>query len=97
MHQKIKNTKKMKVFTKGQVVIPVDVRRRYDIKIGDRIEFIQFEDGIFLKPAKQKPSGRSLTDGLFGVLRSYAKNKAFLEEETINQTAEAGFANGWTE
>ena len=87
----------MKVFNKGQVVIPVDVRRKYDIKVGDRIEFIQFEDGILLKPAKQKPTVRSLTDDLFGVLHRYAKNKAFPEEGAINQTTEAGLANGWTE
>ena len=97
MYQDIKSTKKMKVFPKGQVIIPVDLRRKYNINIGDRIEFITSQDGILLKPSKQKPDDRSLTDDLFGVLHSYAKNKEFPGREEISETTEAGFANGWTE
>ena len=87
----------MKVFPKGQVIIPVDLRRKYNINIGDQIEFITFQDGILLKPSKLKPGGQSLTDNLFGVLNDYAKNKELPGEEAINETTESGFANGWTE
>ena len=97
MQENVKSTKKMKVFPKGQVIIPVDLRRKYNINIGDRIEFITSPDGILLKPSTQKPGERSLTDDLFGVLHSYAKNKEFPGEEAIRETTEAGFADGWTE
>jgi AbrB family looped-hinge helix DNA binding protein len=97
MHKNIKTTKKMKVFPKGQVIIPVDLRRKYNINIGDRIEFVTSQDGILLKPSKQKPSDRSLTDELFGVLNHYAQNKAFPGKEAISEITETGFANGWTE
>lgn len=97
MHQNIKSTKKMKVFPKGQVIIPVELRRKYNINIGDRIEFITSQDGILLKPSMQKPGDRSLTDELFGVLHSYAQNKEFPGDEAISETTESGFANGWTE
>jgi len=40
------------VTTKGQVTIPLDVRRRLGLDAGDRIEFVEIEDGMFaIKPA----------------------------------------------
>jgi AbrB family looped-hinge helix DNA binding protein len=37
---------------KGQVTIPVDVRTRMGLDTGDRIEFVQLDDGQYLiKPA----------------------------------------------
>ena len=37
---------------KGQVTIPADVRRRMGLDAGDRIEFVEVEDGEYLiKPA----------------------------------------------
>ena len=38
--------------TKGQVTIPLDVRRRLGLDAGDRIEFVEMENGMFaIKPA----------------------------------------------
>ena len=38
--------------TKGQVTIPLDVRRRLGLDAGDRIEFVEIENGMFaIKPA----------------------------------------------
>lgn len=33
--------------TKGQITIPVDVRRALNVKAGDRVEFVQNEPGRF--------------------------------------------------
>jgi AbrB family looped-hinge helix DNA binding protein len=33
--------------TKGQVTIPVDVRRALNVEAGDRLEFVQIEPGRF--------------------------------------------------
>lgn len=33
--------------TKGQITIPVDVRRALNVEAGDRIEFVQTEPGRF--------------------------------------------------
>jgi AbrB family looped-hinge helix DNA binding protein len=33
--------------TKGQITIPVDVRRALDVEAGDRVEFVQVEPGRF--------------------------------------------------
>lgn len=40
------------VTTKGQVTIPLDVRRRLGLDAGDRIEFVEIGEGVFaIKPA----------------------------------------------
>ena len=54
--------------TKGQVTIPLDVRRRLGLSAGDRIEFVEIENGTFaIKPALDDV--RSLK----GLLRKPAK------------------------
>lgn len=33
--------------TKGQITIPKDVRTRLGIDTGDRVEFVEIQDGVF--------------------------------------------------
>lgn len=33
--------------SKGQVTIPASVRRRLGVKPGDRVEFVEMENGVF--------------------------------------------------
>ena len=35
------------ITSKGQVTIPKDVRTRLGIGIGDRVEFVEIQDGVF--------------------------------------------------
>jgi AbrB family looped-hinge helix DNA binding protein len=40
------------ITSKGQITIPVDVRRRLGLGAGDRIEFVEIEKGLFaIRPA----------------------------------------------
>lgn len=48
------------VTCKGTVTIPADIRRKYRIKEGTKIEFIETEQGILLIPVPQ-------LDELFGL------------------------------
>jgi AbrB family looped-hinge helix DNA binding protein len=42
------------VTSKGQITIPLDVRQRLGIDVGDRIEFVELAEGEFaIKPAVQ--------------------------------------------
>lgn len=86
---------KMKVFPKGQIVIPVALRKKYHIEIGDHVDVISKADGIFLKPVPKNEKARSLTDNLFGVFRKYAKEKSKLKKADINKAMEAGFVDEW--
>ncbi|MES1156185.1 MAG: AbrB/MazE/SpoVT family DNA-binding domain-containing protein [Alphaproteobacteria bacterium] len=43
-----------KLTSKGQITIPQEVRQRMGVSAGDRIDFVQMEDGAFaMKPATQ--------------------------------------------
>ena len=95
MHKNTNITKKMKVFPKGQVIIPADLRRKYNINIGDRIEFITIQDGILLKPSRHKSNRGSIAEELFGILREYAEGRDFPNNDAVNEATEEGFVHGW--
>ncbi|MFZ0730945.1 MAG: AbrB/MazE/SpoVT family DNA-binding domain-containing protein [Candidatus Sulfotelmatobacter sp.] len=42
------------VKAKGQVVIPVDIRRRFQINEGTRIAFLEEEGRLFLQPVSDE-------------------------------------------
>jgi AbrB family looped-hinge helix DNA binding protein len=92
----IKKTLKMKIFQKGQVVIPADLRRKYNINIGDQIEFLTFQDGILLKPFKHRPKDQTLTEELFGVFSNYVAKGNLPDKEAIVTATESGFLTGWS-
>jgi len=52
------------ITSKGQITIPANVRQALAVSAGDRVEFVQLEDGQFLFVA----ANRSVTElkGLFG-------------------------------
>jgi len=85
---------KKKVFPKGQIVIPVALRKKYHIEIGDHVDVIPKVDGILLKPMLPKKGKKSLTDSLFGIFGKYAKGKPKLEKADISEATEAGFIEG---
>lgn len=95
MHSKESFT--MKVFPKGQVIIPVALRKKYNIEIGDQIDVISAPDGIYLKPTPKKNKKESLTDRLFGIFSEYASGKQKLSKNDIAKATETGFTEGWKE
>ena len=92
-----KSTEKieMKVFPKGQVVIPVILRKKYNIDIGDNIEVLPTENGILLKPVTKIKKQKSLTDDLFGIFKNYALESKKINKEEILNATEKGFTEGW--
>jgi AbrB family looped-hinge helix DNA binding protein len=90
-----KESIKRKVFPKGQIVIPVALRKKYHIDIGDHVDVIPKADGILLKPMPKKERKESLTDSLFGMFRKYAKGKPKLKKADITGVTEATFVEGW--
>ena len=92
-----KESFKMKVFPKDQVVIPVSLRKKYHIDIGDQIDLISAPDGILLKPLPKETGQRSLTEQLFGIFSSYASGKSKPTKADIYKATETGFTEGWAE
>ncbi len=73
------------VTTKGQVTIPLDVRRRLGLDAGDRIEFVEIGDGMFaIKPAIDDV--RSLK----GVLRKPSKPVSVEDMNAVVRARGAG-------
>ena len=40
--------------SKGQLTIPVEIRRRYGLDTGDEVEFVAEEKGAYLVPLKRR-------------------------------------------
>ncbi len=40
------------VTSKSMVTIPARVRRKYDLRQGSKVEFVEIEEGLFLVPVK---------------------------------------------
>jgi len=51
------------VKAKGQVVIPVDIRRKFQIDEGTRVAFLEEEGRLFIQPVTD-----AFIDGMKGVL-----------------------------
>lgn len=63
-------TKPVRVSTKGQVVIPLAVRRKLGIKPGDELVIVSGEDeAILMKAKRYAESLRGLGKGLYGRTR----------------------------
>ena len=90
-----KESVKKKVFPKGQIVIPVALRKKYPREDGDHVDVIPKADGILLKPMPKKEAEKSLTDRLFGMFGKYTKGKPKIKKSDINRATEAGFIEGW--
>ncbi|MEA1877929.1 MAG: AbrB/MazE/SpoVT family DNA-binding domain-containing protein [Bacteroidota bacterium] len=86
---------KMKVFPKGQVVIPISLRKRYNIDIGDHIDVIPGSNGILLKPSPKVQAKNPITKQLFGMFGKYAEQKPILDKTDIDKSTEAEFVKGW--
>lgn len=44
------NTRLSKVQQKGQVTIPVEIRRKWGLEKGDRVAFVETEEGVLISP-----------------------------------------------
>ena len=62
--------------TKGQIVIPAELRRRHGIEPGTRIRVEETEDGILLRPTEKNP-----IDAAYGMLAHLGPLTAELEAE----------------
>ena len=95
MPTKSHKTMTMKIFQKGQVVIPVELRRKYHLEIGDYINVVSTNHGILLKASHKKHDNISLTDQLFGIFKEHAETKPSITKKDINKATENNFSNGW--
>ena len=96
MSTSLKESIKMKVFPKGQIVIPITLRKKYHIEIGDQLDVIPSRDGILLKPVPKENKKNSLTNQLFGVFGKHAHQTSKITKKNIVRATETGFVKGWS-
>jgi AbrB family looped-hinge helix DNA binding protein len=58
--------KKVKVGMRGQVVIPIKLRKKYNIEEGIIIEIDETTEGLLLKPFNPVAEMKGLGKGIFG-------------------------------
>lgn len=56
----------MRVTSKGQVTIPIELRERWNIGPGAEVEFLEESDGILIRRAEGDSPGRRLAVRLRG-------------------------------
>ncbi|MBI3695716.1 MAG: AbrB/MazE/SpoVT family DNA-binding domain-containing protein [Acidobacteria bacterium] len=78
--------------TKGQIVIPSALRRKYGIRQGTRIEVVDENGRIVLQP-RTLEAGSALLNKLHGKYRGSGMLKALLEERARDREKEDA---GWT-
>jgi len=81
----------MKVFQKGQVVIPAAVRRELGIEVGDRLEVELDRENRRI--ALHKPELHE-SAALAGSLAAYARGQAFPSREEMQAALAEGLGDG---
>lgn len=83
-----------KITSKGQTTIPVEVRERLGLHVGDKIAFIEMDQGFLILPRNRPASA------LFGSLSEYAIPGTTLEDydhaigEAISDHADRSLRKG---
>ncbi len=76
------------VRSKGQLVIPSGIRRRYGIKLGTRIHFIEEGEQIIFQPVT-----RDYIDSFFGIFKQKPGEKSVVQELIEERRAEKEIEN----
>ena len=80
----------MKVFSKGQVVIPAEIRHNLGIEPGD---FINVELDYDNKKIALSPLNERKSTALAGSLLKYKKDKPFPDETQMNRALRMGLVH----
>ena len=77
------------VTTKGQLVVPSRIRRRYGIKPGTRINFVEEGDRIIFQPVT-----RGYIDSFCGIFKQKPGEKSVVQELIEERRAEKAKEDG---
>ena len=77
-----------KVYEKGQIILPVSLRKKYGININSKVEVLEDGDYIKIIPYKKKT-----IDDIAGMLK--LKNNPVLSKEEMSKTVEEGYTTNW--
>lgn len=79
----------MKVFNKGQVVIPAAIRKRMELQVGDMLDIHLDEKRACIELRKAEPN----TGRIAGSLAPYAKGKDFPSRKQMHAAFSKGMSH----
>ena len=79
----------MKVFNKGQVVIPAAIRKQMELQVGDMLDVNLDEKRACIELKKAEPN----TGRIAGSLASFAKGKSFPSRKQMHEAFSRGMSN----
>jgi AbrB family looped-hinge helix DNA binding protein len=82
---------RMKIYNKGQVLIPTSLRKRYNLNIGDYVNVETEDNSIKITPVRKN----RVTDDLFGILAGKSHKTSIPDKEDINTITESEFVKDW--
>lgn len=71
------------------------VRRLYNIKIGDQVDFVLSDEGILLKPVPKNHQEKTVAERLFGIFAPHKNTVNDLSKKDILKATKDGFTKGW--
>ena len=72
----------VRVQEKGQVTIPLEIRRKLNLKKGDLVTFVETEDGVLIRPAEL------ITSQVFDQIGKALQEKGLKLEDLIERGRE---------
>lgn len=76
----------MKIHNKGHVVIPSEIRKKFDLDVGDQMDVVVDESGVHLYPIVED----AIT--LDGIIKEEADKYGFPGVKEIREATEKGFS-----
>ncbi|MGR3303492.1 MAG: AbrB/MazE/SpoVT family DNA-binding domain-containing protein [Candidatus Scalindua sp.] len=73
-----------KVYQKGQIVIPVELRKKYGIEIGGTVNIIQEKKYLKIVPLKKKES-------ILDIAGCFKSKKPFLKKQEIDKLSSQSY------
>ncbi len=85
---------RVRLSSKGQLVIPSVVRRRHGFGPGTEFELVEQDDVLMLRPVRQRPHVRRVEE-VFGCLKAFAQKR--VRPEAMDRALRAHIRRAWRE
>ncbi len=83
---------RVRLSSKGQLVIPSVVRRRHGFVRGTEFELVEEGDVLVLRPVRRRPGAKRVEE-VFGCLGEFAHERA--SPEAMDRALRAHIRRGW--
>jgi AbrB family looped-hinge helix DNA binding protein len=76
------------ISSKGQITVPIEIRRRLGLKEGDRVEFVVEGEKTIMRPAQPAKNPFEKYAGVLPIFRSKRENNAWISSLRDEESAD---------